>query len=521
MASARNRAAEEFRRGYARHQAGDYKRARRHLEKAPRLDRGLTAQVEALLSNIEWREGNYVAGLAAADRAIQADPAYCYAHLARADCCAALCLAEDACESRRRALAIQPHPEPHSNLLFEMNYLPATTPEQLYAEARRWNALYAAPLAAGIPPHANTPHPERRLKIGYVSPDLCNHAMMRFFPPVVEHHDRSRFEVFVYAVGARPDEVTEEFRASIDNFVEMRGAGPEFIERVRADGIDILVDLAGHTMGRALLGFALKPAPIQVSWLGLMSTTGMETMDYFLGDAYMPCPGTENLFTERVWRLGRPAFCYSPMAEVPIAPAPSIERGFVTFGSFNNPSKISREAAKLWAAILHLVPNSRLLLKYRALELEPVRERLRSWFIEDGVALERIRFEGASPPHDYLRAFGEIDIALDTFPYGGGTTTLDALWMGVPVVTLAGRLPVQMSGAHEIAPVGFGDLIAHTPEQYIQAALFLAASGGEDSRTAMQRARGAAAIAADGRSRTGAQRRRRVPRDVARLVPVT
>jgi predicted O-linked N-acetylglucosamine transferase (SPINDLY family) len=473
VAPARNRAAEEFRRGYARHQSRDYARARRHLEKAQRLDRAFAPQVEALLSNIEWSEGDYLAGLAAADRAIEADPNYSYAHLARADCCAALCRIEEACESRRRAVELQPHPEPHSNLLFEMNYLSQTTPEQIYAEARRWNGLYAAPLAGGIAPHTNTPHPERRLKIGYVSPDLCNHAVMRFFPPVVERHDRSRFEILVYAVGAKSDDVTEQFRSSVDNFVAMPGAGPEFAERVRADGIDILVDLAGHTMGRAFLGFALKPAPIQVSWLGALSTTGLDTMDYFLGDARIPCQGTEHLFSEKICRLPVES-CYRPIADLPVGPSPWLEHSHITFGCFNNPRKITREAVKLWSAILHLAPGSRLLLKYRDYDVEAVRDRYRTWFAEDGIPSDRITFASAGLPLDYLKAFGEIDISLDPFPYNGGTTTLDSLWMGVPVVTMAGRLAVQCAGASLLSGVGLADLIAHSPEEYLRAALFLA-----------------------------------------------
>ena len=456
----------QFSLGYAYEQLRDYRRARPHLEKAMSLDAALAARVESLLSNMHWNEGNYAAGLACADRAIQADPGYGFAHLARADCCSALCRITEACQSRRRAIELQPHPEPHSNLLFEMNFLTDTTPENLFAEACRWNSLYAAPMAARIQPHTNAPDPERRLRVGYVSPDLCNHAMMRFFPPVIEHHDRSRFETFVYAVGSKSDDVTEQFRRSVDNYASMPGAGPEFAERARADGIDILVDLAGHTMGRAFLGFALKPAPVQVSWLGLLSTTGLTAMDYFIGDAHMPCPGTEHLFSEKLYRL-RAESCYRPLADVPLAPPPCLERGYVTFGSFNNPRKIARDVVKLWSAILHLAPRSRLLLKYRGLDTEAVQDRYRSWFLEDGIVPERIRFLGASLPLDYLRAFGEIDIALDPFPYNGGTTTLDSLWMGVPVVTLAGRLAVQRSGASVLSACGLNDLVAHTPEQYL------------------------------------------------------
>jgi predicted O-linked N-acetylglucosamine transferase (SPINDLY family) len=431
------------------------------------------AEKLSLLALRYSKQGDWSGALQASDRAIRTDPNCFHAHIMRADSCSALCRPAEACESRRRALQIQPHPEPHSHLVFEMNFLAGMTPEQVYAEACRWNSLYAAPLAGFIQPHANAPDPERRIKIGYVSPDLCNHAVMRFFPPVIERHDRSHFEVFVYAVGSKSDETTERFRRNIDNYVSMPGVGGEFAERARADGIDILVDLAGHTMGPPYLGFALKPAPVQVSWLGLACTTGLSTMDYFLGDGHLPCPGTEHLFSEKVWRLERPCFCYRPLAEVPVAPSPCRERGYITFGSFNNPRKITREVVKLWSAILHVVPQSLLLLKYRSFEMETVRDQYQRWFVEDGIAPERIGLAGASLPMDYLKAFGEIDIALDPFPYGGGTTTLDALWMGVPVVTLAGRLAVQMSGAHELAPMGLSDLITHTVEEYMQAALFL------------------------------------------------
>jgi protein O-GlcNAc transferase len=465
----------QFSLGYAYQQLREYPFARTHLQNASRLDPALTAAVESLLSNMDWNAGNFTSGLAAADRAIQANPDYCYAHIARADCCSGLIRIAEACESRRRAIELQPHPLLHSNLLFDMNFLAATTPEAMYAEACRWNSLYAAPLAVKIRPHDNTPDPERRIKVGYVSPDFHNHAIMRFFPPVIEHCDRSRFEVFVYAVGSRTDEVTEQFRRGIENYISMPALGSEIAERVRTDGIDILIDLAGHTTGTAYLGFALKPAPVQVSWLGVLSTTGLSTMDYFLGDAQLPCDGIEHLFSETVVRLPV-VCCYRPFADVPVAPAPSRERGYLTFGSFNNPRKITREVVQLWSAILHLAPGSRLLLKYGTLEIEEVQNRFRQWFTEDGISPERITLAGASPQVEYLGAFGEIDVALDPFPYNGGSTTLDTLWMGVPVVTLAGRLAVQRAGASILAAIGMQDLIAQTPEQYVNAALFLAES---------------------------------------------
>jgi predicted O-linked N-acetylglucosamine transferase (SPINDLY family) len=228
-------------------------------------------------------------------------------------------------------------------------------------------------------------------------------------------------------------------------------------------------------MGPPLLAFALKPAPVQVSWLGVLGTTGLSTMDYYLGDTEIPEVGTERCFSETVYRLPV-VCCYRPYADVPVAPSPCRERGFVTFGSFNNPRKVTREVVKLWSAILHLAPGSRLLLKYGDYEIAAVQDRYREWFREDGISPERVTLAGSSTVLEYLRTSGEIDVALDPFPYNGGSTTLDALWMGVPVVTLAGRLPVQRAGASWLKAIGMPDLIAQTPEQYVNAALFLAES---------------------------------------------
>jgi protein O-GlcNAc transferase len=300
-------------------------------------------------------------------------------------------------------------------------------------------------------------------------------TISKFLIPVLEYHHRARFEVFVYSVGSKADSITDFMRNSTENFVSTEIPDVKLAERIRADGIDILVDLAGHTMGPAHLLFAVKPAPVQVSWLGVLSTTGISTMDYFLGDGQMPCPGTEHLFTETIYRLPRSLGCYRPTDNVPVAPAPSLNNGYVTFGCCNNPSKITRDVIRLWSAILHLVPESRMLLKWNDMERESKQRRLRQWFVEDGIGPERLAFAGASKATQYLREYGAIDISLDPFPYNGGSTTLDSLWMGVSVVTLAGRMPVQRIGASVLTAAGLGDLIAQTPEQYLKIALYLAA----------------------------------------------
>lgn len=464
----------QFSLGCAYEGLGDYQRARTHLANAMRLDPFRKAAIEALSARMFWLEGKQAEALEAADRALAVNPDYYLALLIRGKACSAMGRMPEAVTSLGRSVEIVPNQIIHSGLLFQMNYLADTTPEALYAEAARWNSLYAAPLATRIQPHTNTPDPERRLKVGYVSPDLYQHTVMKFAPPVFEHHDRSRLEVFVYAVGPNSDHISDAVRGMVENYASIRGPYGELAERVRADGIDILVDLAGHTMGPALLAFALKPAPVQVSWMGYAGTTGMPAMDYFLGDPHMPCPGTESFFSEKVYRLPRVECCYRPIGQTPIAEAPCLERGYITFGCFNNPRKITRQAAMLWSAVLHLVKESRLLLKFHGLDAETWQMALRGWFQEDGIAPERILFEGPSSPGEYLAVYNRIDIALDPFPYNGSSTTLDAIWMGVPVVTLAGRLAVERCGASILAGAGLPGLVTATPEQYLKLALFLA-----------------------------------------------
>lgn len=461
----------QYQLGLAYWHLGEQERARFHLANALWRDPALVPQVYAMYAKMRFDNKEWTEAIADADRALAVNPQSFLANMVRSQSLDALALIPEAIESMRKTLEIVPAPDLHSSLLFDLNYLAEATPEVIYAEACRWNALHAAPLAAQIRPHFNSPDPERRIRLGYLSPDLYDHAIMKFLPPVFERHDRSRFELFVYAVGSKVD---PKIGKSLEHYVHLPESAEEIAERIRADQVDILVDLAGHTMGRAFLALALKPAPVQVSWLGCVFTSGLATMDYFLGNRSTPAPGTEPFFTETVCRMPRAFYCYRPFFDIPIAPSPCLERGYITFGSLNNPRKINREVVKLWSAILHLVPESRLLLKYGGMETPALQNRYRKWFAEDGICGDRLRFAGASRADEYLQTYGEIDIALDPFPYNGGSTTLDTLWMGVPIVTLTGRLAVQCSGAEMLHAIGLADSVAETPERYLEAALFLA-----------------------------------------------
>jgi predicted O-linked N-acetylglucosamine transferase (SPINDLY family) len=365
----------------------------------------------------------------------------------------------------------------HSGLLLVLGSDPTISDETLYAEHRRWAERHAASPADGIKPHANTREPERRLRVGYVSADLKMHPLVQYFEPALVHHDRREFEIFCYAEVARPDEVTLRLQTLADHWRFVAGMTDDALaETIRADGIDILVDLNGHTAGHRLQVFARKPAPVQVTWIGYPATTGLTAIDYFLADPWLVPEGGERYFSERVWRLPRCRAAYRPpVADRPVALAPALALGKVTFGCFNNPTKISRAVIRLWSRILQAAPSSRLVLKYAEFESPAVQQRFRSWFAEEGVEPMRIEFRGRSQAAEYLAAFDEIDIALDPFPYNGGTSTFDALWMGVPVIALAGGTPSARLGLMILDCAGLGELVGANPDDYVERAAALAA----------------------------------------------
>jgi tetratricopeptide (TPR) repeat protein len=467
---------------YALAERGEEARARELFRQAIRINPHIAAAWLGLGREFMRAPGGYGEGhryilraVAEAERTLREFPDDRACHVIRGMAHKALFYPAEFVASARSALDLAPDPSIHGDMLFQMNCLPETTPEALFAEACRWDALYAAPLAHMVRPHPNAPDPGRRLRIGYVSSDLYGHAIAKFLPPVFELHDRSQFALTVYSVGRKTDAFTETLRGMVERFVPCPASGAALEASIRADEIDILVDLSGHTMPMEyFLVLARKPAPIQVSWAGVLSTTGLRTMDYFLGSADLPCPGTEHCFSETVYRLPRSNCCYRPPLDMPVAPSPCLERGYVTFGSFNSPFKIGPGVVKVWSAILRSVPQSRILLKYDTLDTEVMRGRFQGWFSKEGISRERVEFQDKSLLGEYLASYGQMDIALDPFPYQGGSTTFDALWMGLPMVAMEGRLAVQRSTTSALKAIGLPDTIAHSPEQYVKAAVFLA-----------------------------------------------
>ncbi|MFA7241910.1 MAG: tetratricopeptide repeat protein [Sulfuricellaceae bacterium] len=365
----------------------------------------------------------------------------------------------------------------HSNVLFALNYLPRHDCRSIFEEHVRWAKTYAEPLGATVMPPAISCSAGERLRIGYVSPDFRKHPLAYFIESVLVHHDSGQFEITCYSDVCAPDEVTHRLRRLPQRWRDIHGLDDgQVFDLVRSDGIDILVDLAGHTDRNRLLLFARKPAPVQASWIGYFNTTGLSTMDYFITDRYGSPEGQERFFSEKPVRLPHSRFCYRPPDYAPeVAPQPVLRNGYVTFGSFNNLAKVNSEVVSLWGEILRALPDSRLFLKSLALNDDGARRRYLELFSAQGVAPERIGCSGHSPHTEMLNQYGAMDIALDTFPFTGGLTTCEALWMGVPVVTLAGEALVSRQSASLLMNLDRGGWVAESPQRYVEIALNLAA----------------------------------------------
>ena len=355
-----------------------------------------------------------------------------------------------------------------------LSYRSDVSAEALLAEHQRWGRENDR---QPPPDHLNDRNPERRLRVGYVSGDFHHHPVGFFLEPVLAAHDHARLEVFCYSNGERADDVTRRLRQSADHWRAIAGVADAVVAaQIREDQIDILVDLSGHTPGNRLSLFAGRPAPLQASWLGYAATTGLAGMDYLVMDRATAPVGAEAWCSEALVRLPHSRFCYGPPKDVPPPPAPSSSvRGAVTFGSFNNLAKIGPEAAGLWAEVLGAVPGSRLVLKWQSLGDAGVRRRMCELFAAAGAPDGALELRGFSPHAQMLAEYGDIDVALDPFPFCGGLTSCEALWMGVPVVTLPGDRFASRQTLGFLRNVGLDDLAADSPEDYVAIAAALAA----------------------------------------------
>lgn len=370
----------------------------------------------------------------------------------------------------KRAFALDPTHQIASNILFGLQYHTGLSDADLTASARTYGDRFPR-LPRPVPAQPAPAVP----RLGFVSADLYAHPVGFFLHAVVAKLVERGVVCFLYSNGSRQDDVTAQL-ARGTRWRRIVGVPDDAVAaQIRKDNIDVLIDLSGHSSQNRLPVFALRPAPVQLSWLGYFATTGMPQIDAVLMDPWHAPEGSDANFTERVVRLPHSRFCYSPPEFAPsVAPLPALADGMVTFGSFNNTAKLNDQVVALWAQVLHTVPASRLLLKWRALADIRYADEMRRRFAAHGVTSDRIELRGQSVHFELLAQYADVDIALDPFPFTGGQTSCEALWMGVPVITLPGSRPVSRQTLCFLANIGHPEWVAENPGAYVQTAASLA-----------------------------------------------
>jgi predicted O-linked N-acetylglucosamine transferase (SPINDLY family) len=400
-------------------------------------------------------------------RAIEIDPKYAEAHHNLALALADSGRIDDAVESESRAMELAPDVAAcASGRIYLLHFHPRHDRASIHREMQSFNQRFAAPLADGITPHDINRDAHRRLKIGYVSPDFYHQAEAHFVLPLLQNHDHGNFEIHCYSSVTRPDEITAKLRHCADVWHDVAAETDEQLaHRIRADQVDILVDLTMHMRQNRILLFARKAAPIQVTWLAYPGGTGLTAIDYRLTDSHLDPTDCDQFYVEQSIRLPGCWCCYDPLSDTPISVRPS--EGFIRFACLNNPVKLNDSTLLLWAQVLAKVPDSRLLLLVNS---DDHRRRISRLFADAGVDAQRLEFTGYLPRPEYLALHNNIDVCLDPLPYNGITTTLDALWMGVPVVSPVGQTAPGRAGLSLLSSAGMDDLVAHTPDQFVEIA---------------------------------------------------
>lgn len=427
----------------------------------------------AQMANLQYGEAE-----AACREMIKKQPAFAAAYVTLGNIVSINGDAQQALECYETALQYRPGDVfVHSNVLFEMNYLADRGPAEVFKRHLQWAEEQERPLFDPSKKFSNSRDKGRRIRIGYVSPDFHTHPVGHLTKGVIKSHNKTEFEVHCYSRVAKPDHVTRDLEQAVDFWHDTLGVADVAVaEQIEEDGIDILVDLTGHTAGHRLLAFARKPAPIQATWVGYFHSTGMASIDYFISDPYTSPKGSGQFFSETPVWLPNTRFCYTPPDEVPpVVEPPYLKNGFVTYGCFNKLSKMTGRVIDTWAQILLRAPGARLWLKSYPLCEPDVRDHVLKEFASRGVAPERIILKPSSNHAEMLKEYGEIDICLDPFPFTGGMTTFEALLMGVPIITLALQPVVSRQTASALSNLGLNDLIHETIEDYIQGAVALAA----------------------------------------------
>ncbi|HVT87517.1 MAG TPA: tetratricopeptide repeat protein [Tepidisphaeraceae bacterium] len=456
--------------GWLMHRAGKPNEAVHCYKQALGIDPN-NSQALSRLGSV-FREAQEIdAAIEACTRAIQIEPKQVgawinlgYSYLDQGD-------AKKAIECFRNGLTAQPNDAAaRSNLLFAQHYDPQVNRQRLFEDHLEFGRIHGARLGDKKPAHLNDRNTDRPLKIAYLSPDFRRHPVASFIEPVLRSHDRSRFIVSCYSDVRSGDEITKRLRGYAANWFDVATlSNEELAKKINENREDILIDLAGHTAGGRMLTLLQKPAPVQMTYLGYLNTTGLDTVDYRITDPVAdPEPAADAYYSEKLLRL--PCFfCYQPPEEAPaVGSLPALSAGHITFGSLNQSGKFNSQVFDLWARLLERVPNSRLVLMNASAHSAA---RLLQQFSQRGVQADRISLTPKRTYRDYLELYNSIDIALDPFPFSGHTTTCDALWMGCPVITRAGELYASRTCASVLTHLGLSELIANDPEQYLQIAI--------------------------------------------------
>jgi predicted O-linked N-acetylglucosamine transferase (SPINDLY family) len=457
------------------------------LREARRLDEAIAAYREAIRLRPNYAEAHSNLGIAlsrkglldeaiaAYQQAIRLQPNLAAPHSNLGNALVRLGLAEEAIACYRRAIALNPDfVDAHSNLVKTLHSHPAYDAKMIQQELTAWSARHAEPLRRLIQPHGNLCDPERRLRIGYVSAVFFQKSLGQSILPLLKHHDRRQFEVFCYSSGGETDALTDKLQGHAEPWRDIAAVpDAQAAQQIRQDGIDILVDLMLHSANNRLLLFAHEPAPIQLTYLGYCSSSGLSSMDYRLSDPYLDPPEADiSVYTEKTIRLPQTYWCYNPPDSAPeVVVPPAAKAKHITFGSLNSYSKVSRAMLELWGKVMQATPNSRMII--HALASDRANEVLHR-FMAQGIGPERIEFVGWQPQDQYLNTYSRIDVVLDTHPWTGGITSCDALYMGVPVVTLTGSTAVSRGTSSVLHNIALEDLIARSPQQYVQIAAALA-----------------------------------------------
>lgn len=428
------------------------------------------------LGNALRELGQIEEAIACLQGALRLDPAHARAYNNLGNALGDRALLDEAVTCYRKALQVAPdYARAHSNLLCTLQYCPGVGAAELLAAHVEYERQHAARHAPTSAHRDQAPVSDRALRLGFVSPDFGWHPVGHFLLSFLGYFDPQQCQTFLYSDRRAKDDITERLERAAAHWRDVYDLGDDQLAaQIRADRIDILLDLSGHTAGNRLLVFARKPAPVQITWMGYVGTTGLSAMDYLIADRWQVPPEDERHYREKVLRMPDGYLCYEPPATAPpVGELPALKKGHVTFGSFNNPVKINGRVVALWAQILGRVPGARLMLKYRGFGDPGTRDRLHRLFEEHGVASDRVDLLGWSPHSELLQSYNDVDIALDTFPYSGGLTTCEALWMGVPVVTAPGDTFASRHSLSHLSNVGLTETLAPDREHYVEVAIGL------------------------------------------------